>query len=28
VACNKVFQSEPSWTNHERSKKHKQAVYR
>lgn len=28
VACNKLFQSEPSWINHERSKKHKQAVYR
>lgn len=28
VACNKTFQSEASWANHERSKKHKQAVYR
>lgn len=28
VACNKTFQSEASWGNHERSKKHKQAVYR
>lgn len=28
VACNKTFQSEASWNNHERSKKHKQAVYR
>jgi len=28
VACGKTFQSEASWANHERSKKHKQAVYR
>ncbi|KAK8861287.1 hypothetical protein IAR55_002106 [Kwoniella newhampshirensis] len=28
VACGKTFASEASWTNHERSKKHKQAVYR
>jgi DnaJ family protein A protein 5 len=28
VACNKTFQSEASWSNHERSKKHKQAVWR
>lgn len=28
VACNKTFQSEASWNNHERSKKHKQAMYR
>ncbi|WVQ83519.1 hypothetical protein IAT38_005660 [Cryptococcus sp. DSM 104549] len=28
VACSKTFASEASWTNHERSKKHKQAVYR
>lgn len=28
VACNKTFQSEASWNNHERSKKHKQAVYK
>jgi DnaJ family protein A protein 5 len=28
VACSKTFQSEASWTNHERSKKHKQAVWR
>lgn len=28
VACNKTFQSEASWTNHERSKKHKQAVWK
>lgn len=28
VACNKTFQSEASWANHERSKKHKQAVYK
>lgn len=28
VACNKTFQSEASWGNHERSKKHKQAVFR
>ena len=28
VACAKTFQSEASWENHERSKKHKQAVWR
>ncbi|ORY27689.1 hypothetical protein BCR39DRAFT_537986 [Naematelia encephala] len=28
VACSKVFMSEASWANHERSKKHKQAVWR
>lgn len=28
VACNKTFMSEASWDNHERSKKHKQAVWR
>lgn len=28
VACGKDFASEASWSNHERSKKHKQAVYR
>ena len=28
VACSKTFQSEASWENHERSKKHKQAVWR
>jgi DnaJ family protein A protein 5 len=28
VACAKFFASEASWENHERSKKHKQAVYR
>ncbi|WWD16810.1 hypothetical protein CI109_101242 [Kwoniella shandongensis] len=28
VACGKSFASEASWSNHERSKKHKQAVYR
>ncbi|BEI95756.1 hypothetical protein CcaverHIS631_0107050 [Cutaneotrichosporon cavernicola] len=28
VACNKTFQSEASWSNHERSKKHKQSVWR
>lgn len=28
VACNKTFSSEASWGNHERSKKHKQAVWR
>lgn len=28
VACNKTFLSEASWDNHERSKKHKQAVWR
>jgi len=28
VACNKTFQSEASWNNHERSKKHKQAVWK
>lgn len=28
VACNKMFQTEASWENHERSKKHKQAVWR
>ena len=28
VACSKVFSSNASWLNHERSKKHKQAVYR
>lgn len=28
VACSKTFMSEASWENHERSKKHKQAVYR
>ena len=28
VACGKTFQSEASWSNHERSKKHKQAFYR
>lgn len=28
VACNKTFQSEAQWTNHERSKKHKQAVFK
>lgn len=27
-ACNKVFASEKTWENHERSKKHKQAVWR
>lgn len=27
VACNKSFASEASWANHERSKKHKQAVF-
>lgn len=28
VACAKTFSSEASWENHERSKKHKQAVWR
>lgn len=28
VACDKTFLSEASWDNHERSKKHKQAVFR
>ena len=28
VACNKTFLTEASWENHERSKKHKQAVWR
>jgi len=28
VACDKTFLSEASWENHERSKKHKQAVWR
>lgn len=28
VACNKTFNSENAWDNHERSKKHKQAVFR
>lgn len=28
VACNKEFHTEASWSNHERSKKHKQAVWR
>lgn len=28
VACAKTFQSEASWQNHERSKKHKQSVWR
>lgn len=28
MACGKDFASEASWANHERSKKHKQAVYR
>lgn len=28
VACYKTFMSEASWDNHERSKKHKQAVWR
>lgn len=28
VACNKTFQSEKQWENHERSKKHKQAVWK
>ncbi len=28
VACGKIFRSEASWVNHERSKKHKQAVWR
>lgn len=28
VACGKEFASEASWSNHERSKKHKQAVFR
>lgn len=28
VACGKTFASEASWINHERSKKHKQAVWR
>ncbi|KAL7419810.1 hypothetical protein Q5752_005726 [Cryptotrichosporon argae] len=28
VACDKSFRSEASWVNHERSKKHKQAVWR
>ncbi|OWZ26582.1 hypothetical protein C356_06913 [Cryptococcus neoformans c45] len=28
VACGKTFASEASWVNHERSKKHKQAVWR
>jgi DnaJ family protein A protein 5 len=28
VACNKTFMSENAWDNHERSKKHKQAVFR
>ncbi|WVQ74378.1 hypothetical protein IAR50_003979 [Cryptococcus sp. DSM 104548] len=28
VACSKTFASEASWENHERSKKHKQAVWR
>lgn len=27
VACNKTFLSEASWSNHERSKKHKQAMH-
>jgi DnaJ family protein A protein 5 len=27
-ACNKLFASEKTWENHERSKKHKQAVWR
>lgn len=28
VACNKTFGSERSWENHERSKRHKQAVFK
>lgn len=28
IACAKTFLSEASWSNHERSKKHKQAVFR
>ena len=28
VACGKTFLHEASWTNHERSKKHKQALWR
>lgn len=28
VACGKTFRSEASWVNHERSKKHRQAVWR
>jgi hypothetical protein len=28
VACSKTFMSEASWENHERSKKHRQAVWR
>jgi DnaJ family protein A protein 5 len=28
VACNKTFGSERSWENHERSKRHKQAVWK
>lgn len=28
VACNKTFQSERQWENHERSKKHRQAVWK
>ncbi len=28
VACNKLFSSEKTWQDHERSKKHKQAVWR
>lgn len=28
VACNKVFQSQAAWENHERSKKHKKEVHR
>jgi DnaJ family protein A protein 5 len=28
VACDKTFMTEASWENHERSKKHKQAVFR
>lgn len=28
VACNKTFMTENAWDNHERSKKHKQAVFR
>lgn len=28
VACSKTFMSEASWDNHERSKKHRQAVWR
>ena len=28
VACNKTFGSERSWENHERSKRHKQSVFK